>query len=285
MKPLEEHISEDINKSFRCRHFEQDSFKFILHRHQEYELTLILEGSGRRFVGDNISEFAKGDLVFIGPNLPHTWYSKQKGETIVIQFKESFLGNDFITLPEMRNVKNLFENSTYGLTFGKKTSTQIGKKILTLEKTNSIKKIITLLEILEILSSTNDVVKLSKKRFTKNSEAKNVNRIDSVFSYINKNFTKKISLDDISEIATMSPNSFCRFFKTTTGKSFSTYVAELRIGIACKQLIETDFPISEICYNSGYMNLSNFNRKFLEIKGISPSKYRKEFITNDGIEV
>ena len=285
MKPLVEHISDDLNKSFHCRHFEQDSFKFILHRHQEYELTLILEGNGRRFVGDNISEFTKDDLVFIGPNLPHTWYSKKKGETIVIQFKESFLGNDFIALPEMRNVKTLFENSTYGLTFGKKISTQIGKKILTLEKANSIKKIITLLEILEILSSTNDVVKLSKKKFTKNSEAKNVNRIDSVFSFINENYTKNISLQNISEIASLNSNSFCRFFKYTTGKSFSAYVANLRIGTACKMLIETDLPISQISFNSGYMNLSNFNRKFLELKKISPRNYRKEFTPNIGAEL
>ncbi len=277
MKPLVEHISDDIDKSFHCRHFEQGYFKYILHHHQEYELTYVLKGSGKRFVGDNISEFKKGDLVFIGPNLPHTWYSKNQSETLVIQFKENFLGNDFISLPEMRKVKLLFDASVYGLTFSKKISAEVGGKMVELKNATSVKKIIALLDVLEILSSTDDITKLSKKRFPKNLEEKNVNRIDRVFSYINENYTKKISLQKISTIATMNPNSFCRFFKQTTGKSFSVYVADLRIGTACKMLIETDLPISQICYNAGYMNLSNFNRKFLEVKGTSPRNYRKEF--------
>ncbi len=277
MKPFTQHLPETDTESFRYRHFHRDSFEFVWHHHPEYELTLIIKGSGRRFVGDNISDFKNGDLILAGPNLPHTWYSNKKVETIVVQFKESFLGKDFLSLPEMRKLKILFENSTYGLFFEEVVSKKIKKKLLQLEKTPPIKKVINLLEILEILSSTKNFAKLSTKNSKTIVNDNKQNRIEPICNYINDNYMRKITLDEISNIASMTPNSFCRFFKKATDKSFTEYVNDLRIGTASILLIETDLPISQVCYNAGFMNLSNFNRAFAKAKKRTPREYRKEF--------
>lgn len=277
MKPFTQHLPETGTESFRYRHFQRDSFDFVWHHHPEYELTLIVKGSGRRFVGDNISDFKNGDLILAGPNLPHTWYSNKKAETIVVQFKESFLGNDFLSLPEMRELKLLFENSTYGLFFEETVAKQIKKKLLQLERTPPIKRVISLLEILEILSSAKNFTKLSKKPSKTIVNSNKQNRIEPICNYINQNYMRKITLDEISNIASMAPNSFCRFFKKATDKSFTEYVTDLRIGNASILLIETDLPISQVCYNAGFMNLSNFNRAFAKAKNITPREYRKEF--------
>ncbi len=277
MKPQIERLLTPLEASFRFRHFKLKSFEFVWHCHREYELTLISKGSGRRFVGDNISDFYPGDFILTGPGLPHTWYGEHGGEAIVIQFKENFLGNEFFTIPEMKPIKQFLNKASRGLEFEKTVGKIIEKKMKRLESSNFARRIILLLEILETLASAKEYTVLSSKPFSITMEGAKEERIDKVCNFIHNHYLEPITLDQISEIPAMSAQSFCRFFKQATGKVFSDYVNELRISHACMLLIESEKSISEVCFESGFNNLSNFNRHFARLKKMPPRQYRKEF--------
>jgi AraC-like DNA-binding protein/mannose-6-phosphate isomerase-like protein (cupin superfamily) len=277
MKPTIEHLITPAESSFRYKRFSQNSFKFVWHCHRDYELTLILKGNGRRFVGDDVSDFAPGDLLFTGPGLPHTWYSEDNGETIVIQFGEYFLGKDFFALPEMRRLQLFFQKSAHGLVFERAIVNKVKSKMCQLEKVQSAKRIILLLDILDILANSTQYKSLSIHRFSMPIAGKSEKRIDTVCNYVYNHYIEPITLESISSIAGLKTQSFCRFFKNSTGKVFNDYLTELRIAHACMLLIETEKNISEVCFESGYSNLSNFNRRFAKLKGTSPRNYRNEF--------
>lgn len=280
MKPFIEHLPVPLEASFRFKHTELDTIDFVWHCHQEYELTHILKGEGRRFVGDHIGDFHSGDLIFTGPGLPHTWYSEDKCEAVVIQFKESFLGEHFFELPEMQPIKNFFDKASRGIAFEGSAERIVRKKLQQLMKSYTARRIILLLDILDILASAEEYTILSSKQFSIPVEGEYKQRMDKVLRFINESYLEPISLQQISEIAAMSAPAFCRFFKNSTGKVFKNYLNELRIGHACMLLVESDKSISEICFESGFNNLSNFNRHFARYKKMSPGKYRKEFRKN-----
>lgn len=277
MKPKIEHRLTSSEASFYFRHAKNESLKFIWHFHRGYELALVLKNSGRRFVGDNIANFYPFDLVLTGPGLPHTWFSEKKGEHFVIQFNEHFLGKDFFSLPEMQPIKIFLQKASRGIAFDKATARLIEKKMRLLEKATQAKRIILVLEILDLLASSKNYKILSTKQFSMHIHNSNGKRIDAVYNYINSRYLEPITLKQISNVAGMREQSFCRFFKNSTGKVFTEYLSELRIAHACMLLIETDKSIGEICFESGFNNLSNFNRRFIKIKGMPPRQYRQEF--------
>lgn len=277
MKPLIEHLLTPADASFRYMRSKHDSFNFTWHSHRDYELTLILKGKGRRFVGDNISDFNPGDLIFTGPGLPHTWYSENKCETILIQFKGNFLGEEFFSLPELSPLKMFFHKASRGLAFDVATVKVVEKMMRKMEKLSSVKRILLLLEILDTLASSNAYTALSTKQFSMHLQGAKEKRIDKVCTYINENYLESMNLQQISKVASMSSQAFCRFFKHSTGKVFNDYLSELRIAHASMLLIETDKSVSEVCFESGFNNLSNFNRRFSRLKGMSPRQYRNEY--------
>ena len=253
-----------------------------IHSHKNYELNLIVSGSGRRIVGNNISSFESGDLVLLGPDLPHCWevldrQNELPPSCIVIHFYENIVGSDFFNLPELETVKELLNRANSGLFFkGEKIGYVIDcmKRLVNL---NGLESYIELLHIFKGLIQIDDKESLSLTPEYPISYFKDLDQIKDVYEYVFHNIQEGISLKAASNLLKMAPGSFCRYFKKRTGKTFIQYVKEIRISIAAKKLAESDKPIAQICYESGYNNLANFNLYFKNIMGMTPSEYRRNF--------
>ncbi len=287
MKPFLEKITAGVESSFVCRKVLSPSFGFSWHFHQEYELTLILKSSGKRFVGDNISPFEAGDLVLLGANLPHTWYTEPSSEdplkenaceAIVIQFLENFMGEILWGLPEFSKVRDLLVRAQRGLFF----PASVFKKYLSLFESMVEKKpvdrLLLFLEIMNGLSEENEYDYLVSAGYNPQVNATHQNRIDEIFQFTLDHFlSDSISQKSLAKKIFMSESAFCHFFKKATGKTFNSYLNELRVSYACKMLIETDEKIVNVCYQSGFQNLSNFNKRFLSVKSCTPKEFRQNF--------
>lgn len=265
----------------------QDSlFPFCWHHHNEYELTAVYEGKGSRFVGDSIGSYDGSDLVLIGPNLPHTWQSKEAdmpnaNKASVIQFDRHFLGEAVWNNPEFQIIKMLLNKSNTGICFHGEARNEIIGKMIAMNGQQNFYKLMSLLDILEKLGHWENTEILSLKVFEKNIDLEQAGRIDKVLQYLSQNYSQEISLVEAAEIVHMSVSSFSRFFKRLTGKNFVNYLNELRVSSACTLLIETDMNISEICFRSGFQSVANFNRRFRQIKKVSPKEFRGHFFKTD----
>jgi AraC-like DNA-binding protein len=254
------------------------------HYHPEYELVLVVKSTGQRIVGDHVDNFSDGDLVFMGPNLPHVYnndsiyyegHKDLKAEAIVIHFREDFLGKDFFKVPEMMPVMQLLERSQCGMKIMGKTRKVVAAKMQDLLKMRGPSRLIHLLSTLEILATSEEYRLLASPGFVNKYNTSGTERMTKVYDYIMNHFKEDIRLEEVAEISNMTAPSFCRFFKACTRKNFSRFLNEIRIGYACKLLQEGHFSIAEICYESGFNNLSNFNRQFKKIMDKSPLEYRK----------
>jgi len=286
MKPVSVKLTTPPQSSFKFKKISLPSFEFNWHCHPEYELMFMLNSRGKRFIGDSISYYRQGDLFFIGANLPHTWYSsrgkngkKPCQEAILIQFVENFAGLNVHEVPELTSLHQLFTGSSRGLQIHGNTQTLIAEKMKIMESMSAVDRLTNLICILDIIGRADhkDKEVLSSVEFNQRIQPAEQSRIDRVCTYINRRYKEKLRLEDTANIANMSVTAFSRFFKKSTGKTFIKYVNELRIGQACKLLIEEDLTIAEICYEVGFNNLSNFNRRFYERHNVSPRKYRREF--------
>ncbi len=258
------------------------SFNYPYHFHPELELTLILHGAGKRFVGDSIEDFSAGDLVLLGKNLPHCWldYGKNPEEVkaVVIQFSEDCFGKDFFKLPEMERCQRLLVKASKGIFFHSGVG-HIRGKMAALPSLSNVHKLVSLIDILNDLAAlrpANSKV-LSKIDYAFRSESSLFTRINKVYDFVYQNFKGEIRLDELADLVHMNVSAFCHYFKKSTGKTFSQFVNEIRIGYACKLLIETDFTVAQVCFECGYNGLSNFNKVFKAITLYSPLNYRKEF--------
>lgn len=284
MKPRQEKLILELLYSFVVQKDVYPYYPTPWHYHPEYELVLVLKSTGQRTIGDCTERFSDGDLVFIGPNLPHVYkndpvyYQKNSNltaEAIVIHFKEDFLGKDFFKLPEMIYVKQLFDKSKLGIKVLGGAREKISEMMLEMQASTGHKRIILLLAILEMLSVSKETQLLANSGFVQQSAVSANDRLAKVHQYIMENFKKDISLVDAAKVANMSVPSFCRFFKACTRKGFSTFLNEVRIGYARKLLLEDRYNISQNCYESGFKNMSNFNRQFKKYTGESPSHYKQ----------
>jgi AraC-like DNA-binding protein/quercetin dioxygenase-like cupin family protein len=278
MKPLVQKLPLSEDSSFVTRTYRTPNFEVPWHQHIEYELILFTEGEGMSFIGNYVGAFATGDIFFLGANLPHTFQKKQNLITsaVVIQFKEDFWGNEFLALPESRAIKKLFETSTQGLKISGKGKHQLYHIIKELEDLRGFSRIIALCQCLSIIASDANFSTLSSQDF-KEQDTKNKQRIDKVFQYTIDSFKKPISLSYIAGSIGMSIPAFCNYFKKSTKKTYTSFLNEVRIGYACNLLIASHFNINEICFESGFNTLANFNKQFLKIKGSTPSAYRNQF--------
>ena len=269
--------------SFLIKKFDKRGFDAPFHFHPEYVLTCITEGNGKRFVGTNMTGFQKGDLVFIGSNLPHCWKLdpalNPKGSSVVIQFHNDFMGEYFWLSPEMEIIQKLLKRSSAGIEFQGKIKDEIKDLMIASfnEKTN-FKKFIYLLEILNKLASTKEFIQLNKKNTTPSQSDFNRERGNKVFAYIVENFHNNVSLNDVAQTIGMTPTAFCKYFKKTTRKTFIETVIDFRINYATQQLIETDKTIADICFESGFKDMSHFYKTFTSRMEISPLNYRKQFL-------
>jgi AraC-like DNA-binding protein len=276
MKALYEDIaSKKGNESFLGYSFTVPFFEFKWHYHPEYELTLITKGTGKRLVGDSYESFEAGDLVLLGPDLPHTWSSdkikNQQVSAVVIQFSEDFIQR-FLTLHEFDKVSSLLESSDRGLFFP--GAEKLHSQLEALTKLSGVEKITSLLEIFQKLTALK-CEKLSSEYFNAIKGEETENRINKVCQYIQQHAAEDITLEQVAELIHLSRSAFSKFFKRATGKTFSDYVNDIRIGKACYLLTESDKAINEIAYETGFDSLTYFNRVFLRKKGVTPGKFKK----------
>jgi len=285
MKPVLELLPKDGSESFLVTEFDFKYFPTPWHFHPEYEIVLITSSTGKRFIGGNISNFKPGDLAFIGSNLPHLYRSDtsyykpdsmERAISTVVHFTESSLGNDFLSLPEIKKIKQLLIRSQKGLEITGETNKVITDKLFKLINMSGCARYLKLLEILHIMSESKECHVISEEAITGINE-KESDRMDKVLKFIMINLADDINLPDVAKIAKMSENSFSRFFKQRTRKTFTSYLNELRLNQAAKLLIESDKTILDICYECGFSNPSNFHRYFKRMYQTSPLHYRKTF--------
>lgn len=278
MKPLVEKLplSEDI--SFVARTHKTPHFEVPWHQHIEYELILFTEGAGLSFIGNYVGEFEKGDIFFLGSNVPHTFQKSHPDlvtSAVVVHFKEDFWGEPFLQLPEAKNIQQLFKTSLDGIKLSGKAREQLKPLIQSLENAKGFWRIIRLCECLAILAETEEYQTVSTQE-VKALNQRDSERIERIFQYTMQNFKEPIQLSVIADVAGMTVPAFCSYFKKRTKKTYIDFVNEVRIGFACKLLLTTQKSVLDVCYESGFNTVANFNRQFFKIKEMTPSLYRKK---------
>jgi AraC-like DNA-binding protein len=289
MKPQLLKVPYGPDHSFGVRKDMKPNINNRWHYHQEVELIHFHRGQGTQFIGDNIQQFGPGDIVLVGSNLPHFWkfenynlseHDEDKPYSTVIHFFENFIGERFLHLPEARPVKSFLEKARRGVVI---TGADSGKAAALIEKVyqcEGMYKIIALIECLCFMATCNQVKALSSLGYKYDFPESENKRINAIYNYTLTNFQRKIQLAEVAEIAGMVPNSFCRYFKHYTGKTYFEFLTGIRIGYACKLLLENKSSVKQICYECGYNNFSCFHKVFKEITGKTPFLYQQEFKVN-----
>ncbi len=280
-KPTLKKISTAFGSSIKVIKHETfiEDQKPFWHFHPEIELVYVNNGKGKRHIGNHLSYFNNSQLLLIGSNLPHNGFIDRltaNGTETIVQFRPNFLGENFFNVPEMERINMLFERAKNGILFSMKTKKKVGKKIEKLSEKEGFKKILVLLEVLNILSKAEDYTILNANGFVFETEPQDTSKVDIIFKHVNTNFKTHISLDEIADKVSMTVPAFCRYFKKVTGKTFTKLVNEYRIVHATKLLSESQMSITEVCYECGFNNFSHFNKLFKIFVGKSASKYRSE---------
>ncbi len=284
--PILEKVTITEKQSFALKEEILPFIKIGWHYHPEYELILFTESTGKRFVGDHSDRLAPNDMLLIGPHLPHyirndeEYYQgnpNMRIRAIVVHFAEDFCGKDFFNIPEMGAIKKLLQKSSLGIKITGDTQKRLAPLMEKLLKSTNYERLTTFLDILHEISISQDIVTLSTVGYNKFSPSEDTTRIDKIFEYILKNYTEEISLSEIADNINMSVSAFCKYYKKRTGKTFTQTLNEVRIGHACKLFIEQGLSVSEVCYQSGFNNLSYFHRNFKKVTQVAPLEYRKRF--------
>lgn len=253
------------------------------HYHPECELTYILKGEGTRFIGDNVQHFGPGDLVFSGPNLPHCWTNDdtddkdpQRNSLLVLQFKPECFGSDFIISPDAQSLVELIEYSKRGLRFSGPVVEQVGAAIERLQGESGLTRLTTFVHLLDLLVQAENVEELTSELYVNDTRDFHGGRMGKVMAYVKQNLSEDIKQSEVADLVSMTPQGFSRFFRATTGRTFVSFVNVMRIMEACRLLVSTDEDIIDIAFQCGYANLSNFNRRFSELKQTTPREYRSQ---------
>lgn len=286
MRPHLLKVSKGPGLSFSTRRDRVPHVNNHWHYHSEVELLYIKKGEGTQFIGDNIKRFKDGDIVLVGANLPHYWRfdevyfeegAKERPDVYVVHFNELFWGNQFLQLPENNNIRLLLEKAKRGIQVSCEQKQKIEEQIESLINDASTKRLSLLLDTLNTIADTKELTLLSSIGFQHDMlEEENV-RINAIYEYSLKNFKRKIQLEEIAAMANISPNSFCRYFKSRTRKTYMQFLIEIRVGHACKLLIQNNLSIKQLCYESGFNNFTSFHKYFKRITGKSPLSYQKAF--------
>lgn len=257
------------------------------HFHPEFQISYIIKGKGTRFIGDNVQTFKEGDLVLTSPNLPHLWRSdeayfekdsKLKTRAMVIYFDQELMSPPLLRREEFYALKKLVENASRGMEFYGDTPTKVYRLMQKIAPKKGFRRIINLLEILEVMATSESYNLLSSPGYTAVLKTDDAEKMQLVYDYVMQHFTAKIELQHVADLLNMTTTSFCRYFKPRANKTFTRFVNEIRIGHARKLLLEDNFNISQISYECGFNTLSNFNRQFKSIVAMSPHEYQKLFL-------
>lgn len=261
----------------------KNEFDFPLHYHEEMELNFILNAGGaRRMIGDHIEDIEDMELVLIGPNLPHVWKTnkcKSKNiKEITIQFHKDLFDDKMLRRNQLHFIRDLFEKSKRGILFSKTTTRQLSSRLQNLGNKQGFDSVLELMSILHDLSTSRNIRMLSDASFTNIQPSSSSRRVEKVIEYMNQNFDRQVVLADAAKLSNMTSVSFSRFFKAHTGISFIDNLLEIRLGHASRLLIDTNQPVSEVAYNCGFNNISNFNRLFKKKKGCTPKLFREDYL-------
>ncbi|GAB3524378.1 AraC family transcriptional regulator [Emticicia fontis] len=280
MKALFEKVSADEGSSFLTRYVALPQFDAPLHYHPEFELTLIVQGQGKRFVGDHVANFEPGDLVLLGSNLPHFWRSDLNSknntelhEAVVVQFSTLFVDNILINLPECSSIIGLLNTAKLGIRFSKELAPFIWK----IFETEGVARLLALISALEALAKSENHELLASEGFSIRPDETENERMRKILEFTLENFKEDISLETIAEIANLTVPSFCRYFKSRTRKTYVYFLNEIRLSNARKMLMDNQLDISQISLECGFQNLSHFHRIFKTQTGVTPLVYRRRF--------
>lgn len=280
MKATYEQLSDTLGSSFLYRSFSLPQFDAPYHFHPELELTFIESSKGKRFVGRQVAPFEAGDLVLLGENVPHCWLNTEGGDlakSIVIQFKEDFVGQSFLEIPEMTAINHLFKKAQSGILIKGKTRDTVAEKMFFKADQHPFKNLLQLFDILHTIAISNEIELIDPQFSTTALSPVDTERFQKVYAYIITHYTQDIDLETIAAVAHLTPTAFCRYFKKMTRKTLIDVITEFRIKHACQLLSSTEKSVSDICFDSGFGNISYFNKQFKNALGHSPLNYRKLF--------
>ena len=283
MKELLEEIKLNPEESFFIGIFQDHIDKSYWHYHQEFELSFITEGAGQRIIGDSTEEFYPGDLIFIGPRIPHVWFPDTKHrrqhsgrtlESVYLLFNQDILPASLTSLPEFKNIRNAIKLSERGVQITGETLNDVSRIMLQLPYINNMKRLMLFYEIMDIIGRSDSFTYLASEDYVKAKFATTNKRINNIHEFLMKNYQNDIDLKEVAEIAHMAPASVCRFFKNTTGLTIFEYLNKIKIDYSCQLLLNTDLNILDISYDCGFNNLSHFNKQFKRFTGNTPTQYR-----------
>ncbi len=284
MKAIEYRLPKEFDKSFIV--FKETGLFFPCpwHYHPEYEFVLVNKSSGRRMVGDHIGTFSEGDLVLMGPALPHVWVNDKKyfekentasADAVVVHFLDDFLGDNFLNLPEAASLKKVLTLANRGLVIQGTTRIRIAKIMNNMLEQNGLKRLASLFEIFDILANSTEYELLASPSYMENTKETYSDRYSKITEYVLRNFHREITLKEVADEANMATTTFCNFFKEHFRMTFIEYLNAIRIGHVCKLLTNKDKTIIAVAYECGFNNLANFNRQFKRLKDMTPKEYRK----------
>jgi len=282
-------ISFENKKTIQLKKVDKFYLDNPFHFHHLCELVWIEESYGKRIIGDNVDNFSEGDLVLMSPDLPHIWqndpvfFQKKKGyrsRATVIYFPDDFLTNLSDESSVIKPMQELVRKAKRGIRFLGETHHQVTSMLRTMEQSAGLKKIILFLSLIEVLAESKEYELLASVSYKNIYDEKDTGRINAVYQFLISNFHRDVSLEEVSAVSNMSPTAFCRFFKSRTQKSFVQFLNEIRVGHACKLLQNHDYSIADVCYESGFNNLANFNKFFRQLKGQTPTEYRRTMFEN-----
>jgi len=281
MKVVPFQIPKSTEEAFRVQVDNVPHLYNHLHQHPEIQLTLIKESNGTLIAGDYVGPFHTGDVFVIGGNQAHVFRNEEKffskgakAIAVTIFFDETTFGENFWMLEEMKSLQQFLKNSSGGFRITGRKKKLLAEKLLSITNAKGIDRLIIFLEILKVLGNRKEMQPLTKPVIQRNIKSYDGNRLNKVIEFTFKEFQRPITLKEVSGLANLTPEAFCKYFKTRTRKTYINFLNEIRVNHACRLLTE-DKTIAEICYDCGFMNLSNFNRIFKKVKQLSPGEWRK----------
>lgn len=284
MKIMREQVSFPPRSMLKVKWDDFPHFTYPWHFHSEFEIVYILKSSGRRFVADSVERFGEGDITLLGSNLPHFWKSESEDNAenrvnaIVVQFHSDFFREEIYSYPEFHRIGEMLRRAARGIHFDQPGSEKIGRMLKRLLKMNGLERMLYFLKLMDVMARTENYRLLASKGYLLEDHKELNSRLDKIMHFINTNYQRKITQDEVASKIGMTTAAFCRYFKEKTGKGFIYFINEMRIGYACKLLIENHLSISQVCFECGFNNLSNFNRMFKRQTGQTPGEYQQQFI-------
>ena len=280
-----EKISVKEDESFFIGIFQDNMEKSTWHYHDNFEISFITEGSGKRIVADSIEEFQPGDLVFIGRKLPHVWIADKEPhspsartlEMVFLQFTPEILGPQLLVLPEFKYIAKAMSLSERGIQIVGQTLNEVSEIMLQLPYLKSFDRMIHFFKLMDIIGRSETNIQLASKDYLKMRFTTGNKRIAAIHEFLMNNYREKVDLKRLAILVNMAEGSLCRFFRMNMGMTLFEYLNQIKVEFACKLLMDNDLGILDVCFDSGFNNLSHFNKQFKKIAGLPPSEYRNRF--------